>query len=101
MAENASSDGFGSIFCGAAFCLAQPIGGLLVYMIYVDVRTLLHAYISVEVRDLLVRFRTKHSQTPRPRKIGFRRPSTKMQMHAQLPNHYHAHRSNITNLIPF
>ena len=30
MAENAASDGIVSNFCGAAFCLAQPIGGLLV-----------------------------------------------------------------------
>ena len=30
MTENAASDGFGSNFSGAAFCLAQPIGGLLV-----------------------------------------------------------------------
>ena len=29
-AENATSDGWGSNFSGAAFCLAQPIGGLLV-----------------------------------------------------------------------
>ena len=29
-AENDVSDGFGSIFSGAAFCLAKPIGVLLV-----------------------------------------------------------------------
>ena len=29
-AEDAASDGFGWNFIGAAFCLAQPIGGLLV-----------------------------------------------------------------------
>ena len=32
-AENAASDGFGSNFRGAAFCLAQPIGGLLVVVL--------------------------------------------------------------------
>ena len=29
--KNAASDGFGSNFSDAAFCLAQPIGGLLVH----------------------------------------------------------------------
>ena len=29
--ENAISDGFGSNFSGAAFCLSQPIGGLPVW----------------------------------------------------------------------
>ena len=30
-ADNGSSEGFGSNFIGAAFCLAQPIGGFLVF----------------------------------------------------------------------
>ena len=33
-AENVPSDGFGSNFSGAAFCLANPIGGLLVLGFY-------------------------------------------------------------------
>ena len=31
MAENAASDGVESIFSGAAFCVPQPTGGLLVF----------------------------------------------------------------------
>ena len=39
-AENAASDGFESNFSGVAFCMAQPIGGLLLLGIVVLNETL-------------------------------------------------------------
>ena len=38
MAENAASDSLGSNFIGAAFFLAQPIGGLLVIIFHSSVK---------------------------------------------------------------
>ena len=37
MTGNAASDGFGSNFIGAAFYLAQPLGGLLVKLINIKI----------------------------------------------------------------